>query len=203
MESTDNALRRQRHYTLNHLAQHALSNLDGDICEAGCWRGLSTYQIAQRIRDAGKNVTFHVFDSFEGLSDYQNEDKTSGVDLPYEHIRKALACPLDTVKENLADFDFIKFYQGWIPERFPEVSTTRFSFVHIDVDMYQPIRDSFAFFYPRLVGHGIMVFDDYGAPSFPGAKQAIDEKLVEFDHPFFVPLPSGQAFLIKTPEQAT
>ena len=198
MEAGDVALRRQRHYTLNHLAQYTLSNLEGDVTELGCWRGLSTYQIAHRIRESGKNLTFHVFDSFEGLSEYQDEDKVSGAELPYEQLRKSLACPLDKVKQNLAEFDFIKFYQGWIPDRFTEVTNEEFSFVHVDVDMYQPIRDSFTFFYPRLVSGGIMVFDDYGAPGFPGAKLAIDEKLQEFGNPFFVPLPSGQAILVKS-----
>ena len=42
-----------------------------------------------------------------------------------------------------------------------------------------------------------MIFDDYGCMQFPGAKKAIDECLREFDDPFFVLLPSGQAFLIK------
>ena len=68
MEGSDNALRRQRHYTLNHLLWNTLRQTQGDICEIGCWRGLSTYQIAQRIREAGRQSTLHVFDSFEGLS---------------------------------------------------------------------------------------------------------------------------------------
>ena len=42
-----------------------------------------------------------------------------------------------------------------------------------------------------------MVFDDYGFKSFPGAKQAVDELLSELDNPLFMPLPSGQAFLVK------
>ena len=49
MTSTDNALRQQRHYVLNYL----LLNVDfskGDVCEAGCWRGLSAYQIASYIK---------------------------------------------------------------------------------------------------------------------------------------------------------
>jgi len=42
-----------------------------------------------------------------------------------------------------------------------------------------------------------MVFDDYGSTMFPGAKKAVDQCLEKFNNPFFLPLPSGQAFLIK------
>ena len=202
MEETDNAFRRQRHYTLNHLLQNSLTLPHGDICEVGCWRGLSAYQIAYRVREAGKQVALHVFDSFEGLSEYSTMDLHNGQDVDSgltKRVRKQFACPLTTVQENLAEFDFIRFYPGWVPERFGEVDTARFSFVHIDVDLYQPTKDSFSFFYPRLIENGIMVFDDYGYTSFPGAQEAIDEALQQVDSALFVPLPSSQAFLIKTP----
>jgi hypothetical protein len=197
MGGSDSALRRQRHYTLNYLVRSSPIRVHGDICEVGCWRGLSTHQIAQEAREANEPVTLHVFDSFQGLSEYSQKDQPSGVYIDIERTRCQFACPLDQVKENLAEFDFIKFYPGWVPDRFPEVSDLTFSFVHIDVDLYQPTRDSFAFFYPRLAENGIMAFDDYGSPQFPGAKLAIDEVLQQLGHPRFVPLPSGQAFLIK------
>lgn len=44
-----------------------------------------------------------------------------------------------------------------------------------------------------------MVFDDYGCAVFPGAKQAVDEFLATRppSEAFFLPLTSGQAFLVK------
>ena len=101
------------------------------------------------------------------------------------------------VQKHLEEFDFIKYYPGWVPARFPEVAGQTFAFVHIDLDLYQPIRDSFNFFYPLLAKNGVMVFDDYGFLDFPGAQQAVDEILKELDNPLFIPLPSGQAFLVK------
>ena len=64
------------------------------------------------------------------------------------------------------------------------------------MDLYQPIKDSLDFFYDRTLKNGIIVFDDYGYISFPGAKKAVDDFLKE-KKDFFLPLPSGQAFLIK------
>ena len=196
MAATDNPLRRQRHYTLNHLLWNAPIS-GGEACELGCWRGLSAYQIATHLRSLGGRTLFHIFDSFEGLSEYQPVDMPQGLkeDLPAR--RKQFACSLETVQQNLKEFPFIRYYKGWIPQRFAEVQDKSFSFVHIDVDLYQPIRDSFQFFYPRLITGGIMVFDDYGYAQFPGAKKAVDECLKECGGAFFLPLPSGQAFLIK------
>lgn len=196
MTETDNLLRQQRHYALNYLLRNA--DLDsGEVCELGCWRGLSAYQIADHIRSLKKNITFNIFDSFEGLSEYEKIDIPENNQDDLDKRRKQFACSLDIVKENLKDFPFIKYFKGWIPERFNEVKDRKFSFVHIDVDLYQPIYDSFQFFYPRLVENGVMVFDDYGYVQFPGAKKAVDECLAMHNNNFFLPLPSGQAFLIK------
>ena len=196
MKNTDNPLRRQRHYTLIQLLRH--SNIEmGDVCELGCWRGLSAYEMAHYIRQKNKQTAFNIFDSFEGLSEIQPIDMPAGKSRDDESMRKQFACSLETAQKNLSEFNFIRYYKGWIPDRFHEVKNRSFSFVHIDVDLYQPICDSFQFFYPRLIKHGIMVFDDYGCTQFPGAKKAIDKCLKEISNPFFISLPSGSAFLIK------
>jgi hypothetical protein len=197
MTSTDNALRRQRHYVLNYLLINVDFSSGGDICETGCWRGLSAYQIASYIKKMDIDVTFHIFDSFQGLSDFQSEDFYAGEKRSLENIKKQFECSVDEVKENLREFEFIEYYKGWIPDRFAEVADKTFSLVHIDVDLYQPIYDSIDYFYPRLVPKGIMVFDDYGCIQFPGAKKAVDDFLKKIGRTFFLPLPSGQAFLIK------
>lgn len=194
MINTDNPLRRQRHYTINKLLLQ-FNTAEGDVCEVGCWRGLSAYQIAHHIKNKG--ILLMIFDSFEGLSGIEQIDKQSNRIQDDNRVREQFRCSLETVQENLKEFEFIRYYKGWIPDMFHEVKNRTFSFVHIDVDLYQPTYDSFKFFYPRLEKNGIMVFDDYGCMQFPGAKKAIDECLREFDDYFFIPLPSGQAFLIK------
>jgi O-methyltransferase len=51
------------------------------------------------------------------------------------------------VKKVLVNFDFVKLYKGWIPGRFEENKGRKFSFVHIDVDLYESTRDSLGFFF--------------------------------------------------------
>ena len=197
MTGSDNPLRRQRHYTLIQLLKN-IDLMNGDIAECGTFHGLSAYQIAKIIKSNKIQLTFHIFDSFEGLSEINQEDKSGRFTISDEDLRKQFSYGEDLVKENLKEFKFINYYKGWIPERLNEVKEKYFVFVHIDVDLYEPIKDSIDFFFPRLVNGGIMVFDDYGYTlQFPGAKLAIDETLSKLSYQHFVCLPSGQAYLIK------
>jgi len=72
----------------------------------------------------------------------------------------------------------------------------RFCFVHVDADIYRSVLDACAFFWPRLSPGGVLVFDDYGFESCPGAKRAVDEYFAgAMDRPWY--LPSGQCVVVK------
>ncbi len=101
------------------------------------------------------------------------------------------------MKSCLSDFDFFHLYKGWIPNRFTEVEDKQFSFVHIDVDLYEPTRDSVNFFFPKLLENGVIVCDDYGLCQFPGATKAIDEFLEKNNCNMFYEAPMGGCFIIK------
>lgn len=197
MTHSDNALRRLRHYTLIKLFKNTF-DMEGDMAECGTFHGLSAFQMAALLKKNGIKKDFHIFDSFEGLSEIKEEDKSAHVKITDNELREQFAYGEELVRENLKDFDNLKFYKGWIPERFSEVEERKFSFVHIDVDLYEPIKQSIEFFWPRMVDGGIMVFDDYGhVAQFPGAKKSIDEFLAENEVKHFMPLPGGQAYVIK------
>ncbi|MEO0034391.1 MAG: hypothetical protein RLZZ501_414, partial [Pseudomonadota bacterium] len=90
----------------------------------------------------------------------------------------------------------VEIYPGWIPERFGEVADRRFCLVHIDVDLQQPTLDALAFFYPRLVPGGLIVFDDYGCSTCVGATAVVDAFLADKPEPI-IHLAAGGAFLVK------
>ena len=156
--------------------------------------------IATILQSRGFTDRFLIFDSFEGLSDLSQQDQNERYVLNQkqtEEQREILACSEDVVRGNLAEFDFLDFYPGWIPTRFPEVADRRFILVHVDVDLYKPYHDCIEFFFPRLVEGGVMVFDDYGLTQFPGAKTAVDQLLDSLCPSFFYKIPTGGAFFIK------
>ena len=197
MQLSDNPLRRQRHYTLVQLFKNSIQ-LNGDVVECGTFQGLSAFQIGRIIKENTIDKSFHIFDSFEGLSVHNEEGDIGQTEELNEKLRKQFSYGEGLVRQNLNDYNFINYYKGWIPDRFNEVEDKKFCFVHIDVDLFQPIKDSIEFFYPKLVDRGIMVFDDYGyTAQFPGAKKAVDEAIMKLKPSFFLSLPSGQSYLIK------
>lgn len=100
------------------------------------------------------------------------------------------------MRGNLSGLGQVAFYQGWIPDRFAEVAERQFAFVHVDVDLYEPTRDSVAFFYERLSPGGVFVCDDYGFLTCPGATAAMDEFLEDKPEKVVL-LPGGGGFFIK------
>lgn len=198
---SDNFPKRGRYLMLHQCASLALDRFgdQGDVAECGCWRGHSTYMLA-RLLERTTISTFHVFDSFEGLSEYSAEDQGGLAPKTAQDAaarRRHFAADMEGVQASLAGFDFVRLYKGWIPERFPEVEDRRFKLVHIDVDLYRPYVDSIEFFYPRLLDGGVMVFDDYASAGFPGARKAVDELAQRFNPSLTLAFPLSGSVWIK------
>ena len=211
-EAGPNATIGDRHFALFSVAK-SVRNLPGDTAECGVYRGLGSFVILASVAEIPEKM-HHVFDSFEGLSKPEDRDhgKTHNVVESFENLSTSsevrdqpsqwvwrehmLAVGEDVVARNLAAFKNFRLYRGWIPFRFAEVAERRFSFVHLDVDLYRPTFDSMAFFYPRMSPGGIILCDDYGFISCPGAKRAVDEFLA--DRPeTVIQLTSGQGMIVK------
>ena len=179
-----------RRWMLSQLMR-LVATVPGDTAECGVFKGAGSWVMCKANRDHNAMArTHHVFDSFEGLSAPAEEDGN------YWHAG-ALSCGLDSTAANLAEFgDRVVFHQGWIPDRFADVSELQFAFVHIDVDLYQPTRDSVEFFYPRMPAGGIILCDDYGFGTCPGARQAMDEFFSDKPEKV-ISLPGGGGFILK------
>lgn len=158
------------------MLQYAASTLElpGEVAECGCARGLSAFCISAltkiTVDPKYAGAGFHIFDSFEGLSEPQPEDDP-GNNNP-NMIAGKFKFTVETVKKHLQAFPEISYHPGWIPDRFPEVADKKFRFLNLDVDLYQPTKDAVLFFYPRLVPGGLIVCDDY---NWIGARRAIEE----------------------------
>lgn len=168
-----------RHFSLHKLFS-LTKNLHGAVAECGCAGGLSSLELclARRSWDpTWLGAGFHVFDSFEGLSEPSEKDRRPGSEMVELNMKKGMfAAPIELLKKALIEFPQVHIFPGWIPSKFLEVKDLSFKFVHIDVDLYQPTLDSLEFFYPRLVKGGIIVTDDY---DWPGAKSAFVEYAVK------------------------
>ncbi len=175
-----------RKYTLDQLLKLTL-HVEGDVAECGSYKGVSTFLMCRAHQKTGRTV--HCFDSCEGLSAPGQQDGDYWVP-------GALKMPEEALRQTLAEFDNYRLHKGWIPTRFDEVASLRFSFLHVDVDLYQPTLDSLRFFHERLSPGAVILMDDYGFRTCPGAKQAADEFFSDKPERI-VMLPTGQAFVIK------
>ena len=173
--------RRDRFLFLQRQLEKTLA-LAGRVAECGCFQGLSSYVMCSRLRAHDPSFDgsgYEIYDSFQGLSQPTMEDTeiadataAEGSFAKTDMKPGKYAATLDRVRHGLSSFPRISFYPGWIPNAFPADRDNRYRFVHVDVDLYQPTRDSFEYFWPRLVPGGVIVCDDY---NWPGARRAVEE----------------------------
>lgn len=185
----DQGMNSDRRWNLLQFLRNSL-HLKGDTAECGVYLGASSYLICQENAFASSSRMHYVFDSFEGLS--------QPIACDGEHWKANALCASEAdFHKNLSPFTGqYKTLKGWIPERFSEVASREFAFVHLDVDLYEPTSASIQFFYPRLVTGGILVCDDYGFSTCPGATKAINEFMEDKAEQIIYPA-SGGAIVVK------
>ena len=164
----------------------------GEVWELGVYRGGTALLLRNDLaRTAGHpaTVTLRLFDTFAGMP---ATDAARDV-----HVAGDFAdTSLQEVQALVGDDPFIDWRAGLVPATFAGLDAVALRFVHVDLDIYAPIVATIAFAWPRMGAGAIMVFDDYGFQSCPGARMAVDE-FCAAQSIALVPLPSGQAFIIK------
>ena len=186
--SVENYRSYDRKFAMREFARLAM-NCEGAFAECGVFKGASAYTLAKELQRREPDRRLHLYDSFQGLSSPGSLDGT--------HWTKGdLSGRLDEVQSNLKDVAAqIVYHQGWIPDCFDENSEQMFSFVHIDVDLHQPTLDALQYFYPRMSPHGIILSDDYGFETCPGARKAFDDFFRDKKE-MVMHLPTGQGVVI-------
>jgi hypothetical protein len=139
------------------------TKVPGDIAEVGVYQGGSSKVICE----AKGARHLHLFDTFAGLpspKDIDRPDFTEG----------RFACSLDSVRQYLSSYSGVTFYEGLFPDTAGPVSNHKFSFVNIDVDIYDSTKSALEFFYPRMSPGGVIISHDFSAG---GVTAAFDEFL--------------------------
>jgi O-methyltransferase len=167
-------------------------SIPGEIWEAGVYRGGVARLIRTLMIEHGgaDDRRLRLFDSFVGLPEGR-----AGIDF---HGRGEFCdTSLPEVRALVGDDAFIEYRAGWIPDTFSGLDHSLIRLAHVDVDLHDATRDCLAYIYPRLAVGGIIVLDDYGFVSCPGARKAVDDFFSDKpDLPLV--LPSGQAFVVRT-----
>jgi O-methyltransferase len=169
-------------YTLYSLVK-AYQHLPGDVAEVGVFQGAS----AKLICEAKGDARLHLFDTFEGLP------KASKADGKVHNVNQ-YPCSEESVRTYLAQYPNVVFHKGRFPDSTGQLAETRFSLVHMDVDLYESTRACLEYFYPRMLPGGVMLSHDYSL--LAGVSKAVGEFFSDKpERP--IDLPSTQCMVIK------
>ncbi len=182
-----------RCYILYSLSRQALS-LRGEFWECGVYKGGTAAMLSEIIARLGPETSrsihrLRLFDTFGGMPDTNPERDI--------HVKGEFAdTSMEQVQNLIGHNGFVSYHQGFIPQTFKGLERSQIALAHVDVDVYQSVLDCCQFIFPRLTPGGFMVFDDYGFPSCPGARAAVDEYF-QATGTYPLVLPTGQALVFK------
>jgi O-methyltransferase len=153
-----------------------------DVIECGVYRGSTLLGMAHRLAMRGlREVRLIGCDSFEGFPVPTSEDALADGSFHEQALKGVFG---DTSYEGLLSrisalgyAENIEVCKGFFENTLPLLADKRYCLAHIDCDLYQSYVTCLEFLYPRMVGGGFMVFDEYdfSRSVYPGAQKAIDE----------------------------
>jgi hypothetical protein len=157
----------------------ACEKISGDMAEAGVYRGAT----AALMLSASKK-RLHLFDTFQGLPDSENQFE-----------KGEWAGSESDVRKNLANWiDRVELHSGIFPASTAGLDKLRFSFVHLDLDLYESTRAALEWFWPRLAVGGMLLSHDY--PLSDGVVRAFHE-FFDSRPESILPLSGNQCLTIK------
>jgi O-methyltransferase len=155
----------------------------GDVAECGVFKGASLAAIALYVRENRLAKRVFGLDSFRGFDESVRKDiALRGAPDAEKRVGGFGVTSLVQVSRKLAGLgllDSVTLIEGYFSETLDTIRATGFSFVHLDCDIYDSYRQTIAYFYPRMSPGGIILFDEYNDPPWPGCNLAIDEFLAD------------------------
>lgn len=151
-----------------NLAQVMDDGVHGDFVELGVYKGNSASILRQFSQRYGRRL--FLFDTFQGF----DKGDLTGIDADMSHSGFA-DTSLDAVRRFVGSDGVI-----YVPGSFPK-SVDAFALpeavavLHIDCDLYAPMKAGLEVFYPRVTSGGVILLHDYASGHWPGTRTAIDE----------------------------
>ena len=162
------------------------AGVPGAFAELGVWRGNS----AKVIHSVAPERELYLLDTFEGLPAERSAfDPASGSSRHFADVS------VETVRNFIGRSERVHFVVGGFPESARFIpGEERFAFVHLDCDLYEPVKAALEFFYPRMSRRGLIVVHDFASGRWPGVTRAVDEFLADKpEAPVVIPDTSGSA----------
>lgn len=154
-----------------------VASVEGDIVECGVSMGHGALLFTLLSDYIGKPRNYYGFDSFEGFPAPVEMDETTPIkgrgfwSSPPEAVLKVLRdgrLGEDVIRER------IHLVKGWFNETLHKYQGN-IALLHLDCDLYESYKLALETFYDQVQPGGIIMFDEYADPRWPGARKAIDE----------------------------
>lgn len=150
----------------------------GDVVQCGVYKGYSLATLALLLQAMNSPKLVWGLDSFEGFPLASEEDKVNGV-LHRKTSREQWAdTSLEEVQQRLVTVGVassVRLVKGFYDATLPQFPPPTLSLLILDCDLYESYKICLQALYPRLRPGGIIIFDEYFSPSYPGARRAVDE----------------------------
>ncbi len=162
---------------------------EGDIVEIGTYKGGGAVFLKRVASLLRRNSTVIAFDTFAG-----HPHVLPGVDL---HEVGQFSVDSKAVMDYLSK-NGVEFIEGDIIQTLPiHLSNRKVSFVHLDVDLYEPTKFVLDHMYNFLVPLAVLVVDDYLKDTCPGIERAVLEFMSKNRENFYLfPRPENNQALI-------
>jgi hypothetical protein len=142
-------------------------HMEGSIAEGGVFQG----EFAREMNRVFPLKRLYLFDTFSGFDekDVRVEQENKYSEYGESHLSTTSE---ELVVEKLPFPQNVVIRKGYFPET-AEGIEDRFCFVNLDFDLYQPTLAGLDFFFPKMVGGGIILVHDYFSEGYKGVKQAV------------------------------
>lgn len=137
---------------------------NGNVVEAGCFKGGSTIKLSIAAKLAGRRMI--VFDSFEGLPDNDESHGRTIFGVEPDFYKGRYAGALEEVTDNVrryGEVDICRFVKGWFDDTMPRYAEP-IAVAFIDVDLAASTRTCLRYLYPLLIPGGVIFSQDGHLP---------------------------------------
>lgn len=138
------------------------------VAEGGVFQG----DFAKEINSCFPDSTLYLFDTFQGFDkrDVIVEGKNKYSSQKENHLNITSE---EFVLNKLPFKDKAVIRKGYFPETTNGLENTKYLFVNLDFDLYNPTIAGLRFFAPRLAQRGVILVHDYFNLGYLGVAQAI------------------------------
>lgn len=158
---------------------------DGDVAECGVFRGRTLLRLATYVQSVAPEKTIHGFDSFQGFPPTAVQEGDLGPNRSMTKVKnrfKRTGFARQRIEQVAKHLQLnLRLHAGYFENTLPKVVAEgrRFCFIHLDCDIYESYKTCLNAMYDALVPGGIILFDEYACPVWPGATRAVDEFFAE------------------------